>query len=96
MARISVAPSARDELVHLIAFLNLPGDTRARVRARIRPLAEAPERGAPLGGRWVSFRFILGPWPWMLIVYSYDADADQVSVVTIQDARRANAATAGG
>lgn len=95
MARIVVAPSARDDLKDLIAFLKLPSDTRARVKARIRPLAVSPERGAPLEGRWEGFRFILGPWPWMLIVYVYDAGADQVGVVTIQDARRAHAATAG-
>ena len=38
-------------------------------------------------GRWDGFRSILGPWPWVLIVYVYDEAADLVIVVTIQDAR---------
>jgi hypothetical protein len=36
---------------------------------------------------------VLGPAPWMLLVYVYDEVSDQVSVVTIQDARSARAAT---
>ncbi len=60
MARVVIAPSANDDLADLIAFLGLPGDTRARVKARIKPLVTLPERGAPLAGRWEGFRFILG------------------------------------
>ncbi|MET0399883.1 MAG: hypothetical protein ABW277_24050 [Longimicrobiaceae bacterium] len=44
-------------------------------------------------GRWVGFRYILGPWPWMLVVYTFDVEGDRVNVVTIQDARSAHAAT---
>ena len=32
-------------------------------------------------------RFILGPWPWMILIYVYDEDADRVSVVAMYDAR---------
>jgi hypothetical protein len=49
--------------------------------------------GSRLEGRWKRFRFILGPWKWMLIVYQFDRKIDQVNVVTIQDARSAAAAT---
>lgn len=35
---------------------------------------------------------MLGPWPWMVIVYVYDETEDVAIVVTIQDARTANAA----
>jgi plasmid stabilization system protein ParE len=94
MARVVVAPSAREDLAHLITVLNLPENTRARVKARLRLLAATPEQGAPLDGRWGGFRFVLGPWPWMLIIYAYDDKDDRVGVVTIQDARRAHAATA--
>ena len=94
MARVVVAPSARDDLAHLITVLHLPENTRARVKARLSPLARTPEQGAPLEGRWVGFRFILGPWPWMLIVYAYDQEEDRGDVVTIEDARRAHSATA--
>ena len=46
-----------------------------------------------LTGRWKGFRFILGPWRWMLILYAFDADADRVDLVTIQDSGTARSAT---
>jgi hypothetical protein len=59
----------------------------------LEPLAAFPLLGPALTGRWQGFRFVLGPWPWMLIVYTYDEAHDQVSIVTIQDARSARTAT---
>lgn len=50
--------------------------------------------GAPLEGRWRHYRFILGPWRWMLIVYSYDPGMDTVAIVAVQDGRTSTAATA--
>ncbi len=50
--------------------------------------------GSKLGGRWQGFRFILGPWSWMIVVYEFDETKDQVGVVAIQDSRSARAATA--
>ncbi len=94
MAHVLVAPAALEDLAGLITFHKLPSDTRARVKARLKLLAGSPEQGAPLERRWGGYRFVLGPWPWMLIVYAHDEAADVVSVVTIQDARRAHAATA--
>jgi hypothetical protein len=44
-------------------------------------------RGRGLAGE--GFRFILGPWRWLVIVYAFDEDADDVSVLTIQDGRSA-------
>jgi hypothetical protein len=64
------------------------------VRRSIEPLATFPLLGAALEGRWHAYRFVLGPWRWMLIVYAYDSDTDVVAVVTIQDARSSTAATA--
>jgi hypothetical protein len=58
-------------------------------------LSRFPLLGAPLTGRWAPFRFVIGPWRWMLIVYWYDELIDGVFVVTIQDARSSSAATAG-
>jgi hypothetical protein len=56
-------------------------------------LAGFPRLGPGLMGRWHGFRFILGPWPWMLLVYVYDSALEQVAVVTIQNSRSARAAT---
>ena len=93
MATVVVTPTAVDNLDTLIRTLSLPGTTRERVKSSLRPLARFPRLGAPLEGRWAQFRFVLGPWRWMLIVYVYDEAADRVWVVTIQDARSAVAAT---
>ena len=94
MATVVVAENARRELETMILTHSLPASTRDRVRTALEPLAEFPLLGPALDGTWRGLRFILGPWPWMLLVYSYDAPAERVSVVTIQDARSSRAATA--
>lgn len=93
MARVVVTVSARADLRSMIHTHSLPPTTTDRVRASLSTLAEFPELGPALEGRWTGFRLVLGPWPWMLIVYVWDEDAGVVSVVTIQDARSASAAT---
>jgi mRNA-degrading endonuclease RelE of RelBE toxin-antitoxin system len=93
VTRVVVAPAASEDLDQLIRSLDLPSNTRERVKAKLHQLSRFPRRGAELERRWEGFRFVLGPWPWMLIVYSFDKEADQVSVVTIQDARSARSAT---
>lgn len=93
MARVFVAPAANADLDELISSLTLPRNTRARVKERLGQLADFPRRGEELTGRWEGFRYVLGPWPWMLIVYAFDVKANQVNVVTIQDSRSAHAAT---
>ena len=93
MATVVLALSAVADLDDLTVTHSLPATTRRRVRTSLEPLASFPMLGPALTGRWHGFRFILGPWPWMLLVYVYDARTDQVSVITIQDARSARAAT---
>lgn len=61
----------------------------SRFKAALEPLGRFPRFGAPLEGRWSGFRFLLGPWRWMLIVYRYDEHLDRVAIVTIRDARSA-------
>lgn len=75
----------------MILTHSLPPTTTDRVRASLSALAEFPQLGPALHGRWTGFRFVLGPWPWMLLVYAWDQQADVVSVITIQDARAASA-----
>jgi plasmid stabilization system protein ParE len=94
VARVLVAPAATADLRRLIATHSLPADTRARVRRSIEPLGRFPMLGAPLEGRWRGYRFILGPWRWMLIVYTHDPETDVVAVTTIQDGRTSAGATA--
>ena len=94
MTRVLVAPAAATDLERLIFTHSLPADTFARVSKSIEPLAEFPLLGASLEGRWHNYRFVLGPWRWMLIVYAYDGDTDVVAIATIQDARSSTSATA--
>jgi plasmid stabilization system protein ParE len=93
VARVIVTESARADLRSMILTHSLPPPTTDRVRAALAALAEFPQLGPVLEGRWIGFRFVLGPWPWMLLVYVWDEKADVVSVVTLQDARSATAAT---
>jgi plasmid stabilization system protein ParE len=93
VARVELARSAVDDLDRLARTHSLPDDTRERVRTSLEPLGRFPRLGPELTGRWEGFRFILGPWRWMLLVYVFDETRDRVVIVTIQDARTSNAAT---
>jgi plasmid stabilization system protein ParE len=87
VATVDVTPTARRNLEGLIETLSLPPSTVERLRASLEPLRRLPRLGAPLEGRWAGYRFVLGPWRWMLVVYRYDEAADRVDIVTIRDAR---------
>ena len=93
MARVVVAQRARKDLAELIQTRSLPADTVPRVRSSIEPLASFPQIGKLLTGRWRGFRLILGPWPWMLIVYLYDEPTNTVAILAIHDAREASSVT---
>jgi plasmid stabilization system protein ParE len=95
VARVEVARAAKEDLERLIRVLSLPADTRERVKRSLRPLARFPRLGPELSGRWSGYRFILGPWRWLVIVYVFEEAEDRVVVVTLQDARSSSAATAG-
>ena len=89
MATVVVTPTARRNLEELIETLSLPPSTTQRFQASLEPLSRFPHFGAPLEGRWSQFRFVLGPWRWMLIVYRSDDQLDRVAIVTVRDARSA-------
>lgn len=93
MATVVVTPTALADLDNLIRTLSLPTDTHDRLKRSLRPLTRFPRLGAPLEGRWSDFRFVLGPWRWMLVVYVFNDATDRVAIVTIQDARSAASAT---
>ena len=94
MARVELTAAAVADLDRLIRTHSLPSDTRRRVKRILVPLRRFPRLGPALGGRWRDFRFVLGPWRWMLVVYVFLEDEERVVVVTIQDARSSTAATA--
>ena len=38
-------------------------------------------------GPWEEYRYVLGPWPWMVIIYRYWELADAVVILRIYDGR---------
>jgi hypothetical protein len=94
VARVVVTPTAVEDLDRLIRTLSLPSDTKARVRQSLSPLKQFPLLGAELEGLWAGFRFLLGPWRWIIVVCTYDATDDRVAIITIHDARSASSAVA--
>jgi plasmid stabilization system protein ParE len=95
MTRVEVSRAAADDIARLCVTHSLPADTNERIRRSLRSLQQFPRLGTELEGEeWAGFRFVLGPWRWMVIVYEvYDND-DRLVVVTVQDGRSSNAATA--
>jgi hypothetical protein len=95
VARVELAATAVEDLDNLTRTHSLPADTRARVARSLRGLERFPLLGPELSGRWEGFRFVLGPWRWLLLVYVYIEAEDRVVVVTTQDARSSSSATSG-
>lgn len=95
MAQVRLAAVAVEDLRELVLTHELPPDTPQRVVRRLRALGRFPEIGPALHGRWAGTRYLLGPWSWLVIVYEYNAAADTVTVLTMQDARRAQSPTNG-
>jgi hypothetical protein len=93
---VELAAAAVEDLDRLIVTHSLPADTRARVARSLRGLERFPLMGPELTGRWEGFRFVLGPWRWLLLVYVYLDAEDRVVVVTIQDARASTSPTVAG
>lgn len=95
MARVELSAAALADLDELIASHELPQDTLPRVVRSLRPLERFPLAGRALTGRWQGFRFLVGPWRWMLLVYAYIDAEDRVVVLTVQDARTSSSSTTG-
>lgn len=88
MARILVAPAARDDLERLIRTHSLPKETKERVKRSLQPLTRFPLLGTGIDqGRWSGYRFLLGPWRWLIILYRYDAESETVMVASFEDGR---------
>jgi hypothetical protein len=93
VTRVLVAPSASDDLHRLIRSHSLPPDTPERVRRSLARLERFPLLGRALSGRWSGYRFLLGPWRWLIVVYAFDADGETVMVVSFEDARSSTSVT---
>lgn len=93
MTQIRVTEEARRNLEELIEVLDLPDDTRPRVRDCLRTLIVAPESGRGLLPPFAPARWVIGPWRWMILVYLYDDATDVATVIAIQDGRSRDAAS---
>ncbi|MBB4661789.1 hypothetical protein [Conexibacter arvalis] len=49
--------------------------------------------GRALTGAWKGTRFIIGPWPWLILIYLHDETDDAVYIVAAHDGRSSSAAT---
>jgi plasmid stabilization system protein ParE len=93
VVRVLVTPRALQDLHELIEALGLPPSTPSRVQRSLRILERFPSAGRALTGRWEGTRFLIGPWPWMILVYLHDEADDAVYVVSIHDGRSSSSAT---
>jgi plasmid stabilization system protein ParE len=94
MAQVIITPRARRDVDEAISVFNLPDDTWTRIARSLRVLETFPLAGPELAGRWAPARFVLGPWPWMIMVYRYEESTDSVYVAAMHDGRSAMSATA--
>lgn len=93
MPRVVVTPRAVADLAELTEVLGLPTNALRRVQASLRILERFPLAGRALAGRWQGTRFLIGPWPWLILIYLHDADGDAVYVVAAHDGRSSSSAT---
>jgi hypothetical protein len=89
---VIVTPRAVEDLHDLIRVLGLPDSTLSRVQRSLRILEAFPLAGRSLAGRWDGVRFLIGPWPWLILLYLHDVDDDAVYVVAMHDGRSSTAA----
>jgi hypothetical protein len=93
LPRVLVTPRAVEDLRDLIGALGLPDSTLVRVQRSLRILETSPLAGRALTSQWEGVRFLIGPWPWMILLYTHDADDDAVYVVAVHDGRSSTSAT---
>jgi plasmid stabilization system protein ParE len=88
VARVEVSSAAAEDIARLKVTHRLPPDTNERIRRSLRSLARFPRLGTRLeGAGWDGFRFVLGPWRWVVIVYDIHEEQDLVVIATVQDGR---------
>jgi len=93
VTRVILTPRAVADLRELIELLGLPPDAMRRSQRSLRMLERFPLAGRALTGRWQGTRFIIGPWPWLVLVYVLDSAENLMFVLAAHDARSSSAAT---
>ena len=92
MARLEWSERALAALDDLVLTHSLPPETRARIESSARPLARFPRFGPKLGELPgdAELRFLIGPWPWLVIVYVFLASESRAVIVAVEDGRAAS------
>jgi hypothetical protein len=80
-------------LPRVVETLGLPADALRRVQSSLRILERFPLAGRALTGPWERTRFVIGPWPWLILIYLHDEDDDVVYIVAAHDGRGSSSAT---
>ena len=88
-----VTPRAVQDLRELSDALGLTPDAMRRVQRSLGMLERFPRAGRALTGPWEGSRFLVGPWPWMILIYIHDEADDAVYVVAVHDGRSGSSAT---
>lgn len=93
MTRLEWSESALVSLERLRLTHSLPRDTRDRIEASSRRLSLFPRLGPELRilDDGAELRFLIGPWPWLVIVYLYIEAESRDAVISIEDGRAATA-----
>jgi hypothetical protein len=94
LPRVIVTPRAVQDLRDLIAGLGLGDLAVRRVQRSLGIVERFPLAGRALTEAWAGTRFLIGPWPWMILVYLYDEPDDGVYVVSVHDGRSGTSPTA--
>lgn len=94
MTEIRVSDAAWSSLEHLAESRSLPSGAKERALEIAEHLGQYPQMGSPLPHAHHDLRYLLGPWPRMILVYAYSTDEDVVTLIGVEDSRQADAVTA--
>ena len=91
MAQLEWSERALSDLHELVLIHHLPSDMRDRIETSAKPLERFPRFGPEVGKLpdGAELRFLIGPWPWLMIIYLYIESEDRIGVVSIEDGRAA-------
>jgi plasmid stabilization system protein ParE len=91
LARLEWSERALASLDQLVLTHSLPTDTRLQIEESARPLTRFPRFGPrikELQGN-AELRFLIGPWPWLVIVHAFFMTENRVVIVSVEDGRTA-------
>ena len=91
MTQLEWSERALSDLHELVPTHHLPADTRDRIESSAKPLERFPRFGPEVGKLpdGAELHFLIGPWPWLMIIYLYIESEDRIGVVSIEDGRAA-------